>query len=174
MKKRPTIVGTMTGAISGLVAITPAAGYVTIFSAIIIGLLAAPVCYFGVYYIKERFKYDDTLDAFGVHGLGGIWGGIATGIFATTEVNELGGNGLLYGNPGQLAQLIGIGVTIVLAIVGTYVVLKIIQLFTPLRVSEEDEGLGLDLSIHEEVAYTKEADSILKDAYAHSTNTVSK
>jgi ammonium transporter, Amt family len=176
IKKRPTLVGTMTGAISALVAITPAAGYVTILSALMIGLLSAPVCYFGVYYIKERFKYDDTLDAFGVHGLGGIWGGIATGIFATTEVNELGGNGLLYGNPGQLVpQLLGIGITILLAVVGTYVVLKVIQLITPLRVSEESEEIGLDLSIHEEVAYAQEeVASVLEDSYFHSNTTVSK
>lgn len=176
IKKRPTLVGTVTGAVSGLVAITPAAGYVTVFSALLIGVLAAPVCYFGIYYIKERFKYDDTLDAFGVHGIGGIWGALATGIFANKEVNELGGNGLLYGNPGQLVpQLIGISVTVLLAIVGTFIVLKVVQLFTPLRVSEEEEGIGLDLSIHEEVAYSKEVvASSLEVSYSHPNTPVSK
>lgn len=157
VRKRPTLVGTMTGAISGLVAITPAAGYVTVLSAAIIGLLAAPIGYYAIHFIKMRFKYDDALDAFGVHGICGIWGALATGIFATKEVNEAGNNGLLYGNPGQLvSQAIGVGVTVVLAVIGTYLVLKVIRLFVPLRVTEEDELIGLDLSIHEESAYLKE------------------
>lgn len=176
IKKRPTLIGTMTGAVSALVAITPAAGYVTILSALLIGFLAAPVCYFSIHFIKVRFKYDDTLDAFGVHGIGGIWGAIATGIFATKEVNELGGNGLLYGNPEQLFhQIIGIGVTVLLAVIGTYFVLKVIQLFTPLRVSDESEEIGLDISIHEEVAYARvheEVASRLEDSHSHPNATV--
>ncbi|WP_407647311.1 ammonium transporter [Gracilibacillus oryzae] len=154
-RKRPTLVGAATGAIAGLVGVTPAAGFVTVPSAIIIGLIAAPVGYFGIHFVKARFKYDDTLDAFGVHGLAGIWGAIATGLFATTSVNEAGNNGLFYGNPEQLLhQLIGVGTAILLATVGTFVILKVISLFMPLRVSKEDELRGLDLSFHEERAYS--------------------
>ncbi|MBT2730405.1 ammonium transporter [Bacillus sp. ISL-75] len=155
LRKRPTLIGTVTGAISGLVAITPAAAYVTIPSALIIGILAAPVCYFSIFFLKARLKYDDTLDAFGVHGMAGIWGALATGIFATKDVNAAGNNGLLYGNPEQLLhQCVGVAVAILLASVGTLVVLKVISIFTPLRVKEEEELLGLDLSFHEEQAYT--------------------
>ncbi|EIJ82037.1 ammonium transporter [Bacillus methanolicus PB1] len=154
IRKRPTLVGAATGAIAGLVAITPAAGYVTVPSSLIIGFTGSLVCYFGVNFVKVRFKYDDTLDAFGVHGIGGIWGALATGIFASKEVNPAGNNGLLYGNPEQLLpQMMGVGVTVVLAVVGTLVILKVISLFTPLRVSKEDELIGLDLSFHEEPAY---------------------
>ena len=154
IRKRPTLVGAATGAIGGLVAITPATGFVTIPSALLIGLLSAPICYFGINFVKVRFKYDDTLDAFGVHGIGGIWGAIATGIFATKSVNDAGNNGLLYGNPEQLLhQFVGVGAAILLATVGTFVILKVIGLFTPLRVSKEEELLGLDLSFHEEFAY---------------------
>lgn len=154
IRKRPTLVGAATGAIGGLVAITPGTGFVTIPSALLIGLLSAPICYFGINFVKVRLRYDDTLDAFGVHGIGGIWGAIATGIFATKSVNEAGNNGLLYGNPEQLIhQLVGVGAAIALATVGTFLILKVIGLFTPLRVSKEEELLGLDLSLHEEVAY---------------------
>ncbi|MGJ7920164.1 ammonium transporter [Neobacillus sp. LXY-4] len=154
IRKRPTLVGAATGAIGGLVAITPATGFVTIPSALLIGLISAPICYFGINFVKVRFKYDDTLDAFGVHGIGGIWGAIATGIFATKSVNPAGNNGLLYGNPEQvLHQLVGVGTAVLLATVGTYVILKVISLVTPLRVSKEEELMGLDLSFHEEVAY---------------------
>lgn len=154
IRKRPTLVGAATGAIGGLVAITPATGFVTIPSALLIGLISAPICYFGINFVKVQFKYDDTLDAFGVHGIGGIWGAIATGIFATKSVNPAGNNGLLYGNPEQvLHQLVGVGTAVLLATVGTYVILKVISLVTPLRVSKEEELMGLDLSFHEEVAY---------------------
>ncbi|MEW9668504.1 ammonium transporter [Ammoniphilus sp. 3BR4] len=157
IRKRPTLVGAATGAIAGLVGITPAAGFVTVPSALIIGLVSAPVCYFGINFVKGRLKYDDTLDAFGIHGLGGIWGAIATGIFATKSVNPAGNNGLLYGNPEQLLhQLVGVATAIVLATAGTYIILKVISLFTPLRVSKEDEQMGLDLSFHEEPAYNTE------------------
>ena len=154
LRKRPTLVGTATGAIAGLVAVTPAAGFVTIPSALLIGLIGAPVCYFSINFLKARLKYDDTLDAFGVHGMAGIWGAIATGLFATTSVNEAGANGLFYGNPEQLLhQLTGVGTSVAITIVGTYVILKIISVFTPLRVSEEEEITGLDLSFHAEPAY---------------------
>ncbi|WP_202946734.1 ammonium transporter [Bacillus methanolicus] len=160
-RKRPSLVGTATGAIAGLVAVTPGAGYVTIPSALVIGLISAPVCYFSINFLKARLKYDDTLDAFGVHGMAGIWGALATGIFATKEVNPAGKDGLLYGNPEQLLhQLTGVAAAVILAIVGTFVILKLISLFTPLRVSKEEELLGLDLSFHEEPAYYTTAQSV--------------
>ncbi|WP_205672410.1 ammonium transporter [Ammoniphilus sp. YIM 78166] len=167
VRKRPTLVGTATGAIAGLVGITPAAGFVTVPSAIIIGLLSAPVSYYGINFIKEKFKYDDTLDAFGVHGLAGIWGSIATGIFATTSVNQAGKDGLLYGNPEMvLHQAAGVGTAIVLGVVGTYIILRIVKLFVPLRVTEEEELMGLDISLHEERAYcsTDQLTEVTKDS----------
>jgi len=161
VRKRPTLVGTATGAIAGLVGITPAAGFVTVLSAIIIGVLAAPVSYYGINFIKEKFRYDDTLDAFGVHGLAGIWGSIATGIFATTSVNAAGNDGLLYGNPSLiLHQVTGVATALILGVVGTFLILKIVKLFVPLRVTEEEELMGLDISLHEERAYNSTSESI--------------
>ncbi|TRZ37973.1 ammonium transporter [Niallia circulans] len=161
VRKRPTLVGTATGAIAGLVGITPAAGFVTVLSAIVIGLLAAPVSYYGINFIKEKFRYDDTLDAFGVHGLAGIWGSIATGIFATTSVNPAGNDGLLYGNPSLiLHQVTGVATALVLGVVGTFLILKIVKLFVPLRVTEEEEIMGLDISLHEERAYNSTTETI--------------
>ena len=157
IRKRPTLVGTATGAIAGLVAITPAAGFVTVPAALVIGFVGAPVAYFSIKFIKARLKYDDTLDAFGVHGMAGIWGAIATGLFATTSVNEAGNNGLFYGNAEQLLhQLTGVGASIILTVIGTFVILKVISIFTPLRVSEEEEITGLDISTHAEPAYNYE------------------
>jgi len=154
LRKRPTLIGTATGGIAGLVAITPAAGYVTIPSALIIGIIAAPVCYFSINFLKAQLKYDDTLDAFGVHGMAGIWGAIATGIFSTKEVNPAGNNGLLYGNPTQLLhQATGVTTAVIMATVGTFIILKVISLFTELRVGEKEELMGLDLSFHQEPAY---------------------
>ena len=159
IRKRPTLVGTATGAIAGLVAITPAAGFVTIPAALFIGFVGAPVAYFSIKFIKARLKYDDTLDAFGVHGMAGIWGALATGLFATTAVNDGGANGLFYGNAEQLLhQLTGVGVSIGITVVGTFLILKFIALFTPLRVSEEEEITGLDLSTHAETAYNHDDD----------------
>lgn len=151
---KPTILGAATGAVAGLVAITPAAGYVTVPSSMAIGAGVAFVCYFGVNALRPRFGYDDTLDVFGVHGLGGTWGAIATGIFATKSVNPAGADGLLYGNPGQVVtQLIGVGAGWGVAIVGTFVILKLVGLITPLRVTAEEEIAGLDLALHGEVGY---------------------
>jgi ammonium transporter, Amt family len=153
-RRRPTVLGAVTGAVAGLVAITPAAGYVEVPAAAAIGVGCAAFCYLGVNVVKRRFGYDDSLDVFGVHGLGGTWGALATGLFATTAVNPAGRNGLFYGNPGQLwIQLIGVLAGWALAIVGTFVILKVISLFTPLRVTEEEEILGLDLALHGEAAY---------------------
>ncbi|HXG91528.1 MAG TPA: ammonium transporter [Blastocatellia bacterium] len=153
-RSKPTILGAATGAVAGLVAITPAAGYVTVSSSLAIGLGAGIVCYLGVNKLKPRFGYDDSLDVFGVHGLGGAWGAIATGIFATKSVNPAGADGLLYGNPAQLLnQLIGAASAAALAAAGTFAILKAVSLVTRLRVTEEEEIAGLDLALHGEVAY---------------------
>lgn len=149
---KPTAVGAATGAVIGLVAITPGAGFVPVWAAILIGLLVSPICWFFISKVKGKFGYDDALDVFGCHGIGGIWGGIATGLFASEAVG--GHNGLFYGDPGQLVkQLAAIGVTIVLAAVGTFVILKLIGLFTKLRATPREEADGLDGSQHGESAY---------------------
>lgn len=151
---KPTVLGVVTGAVAGLVAITPASGYVNIGASIIIGIGASAICYMGINTLKPRFGYDDTLDVFGVHGLGGTWGAIATGIFATKSVNPAGADGLLYGNPSQLVnQLIVLAAAVGLAGIGTFAILKLIGLVMPLRVDEEEEINGLDLVLHGEVAY---------------------
>lgn len=151
---KPTVLGAVTGVVAGLVAITPASGYVTVASAIAIGSGAAIVCYWGVNALKPRFGYDDALDVFGVHGLGGTWGAIATGIFASKAVNPAGADGLLFGNVGQLFhQGIGVLACWVLASTGTFVILKVVSAFTPLRVSEEEERMGIDMAYHGEFGY---------------------
>ena len=153
---KPTVLGAATGAVAGLVAITPAAGYVTVAAALAIGAGASIVCYLGINKLKARFGYDDTLDVFGVHGLGGTWGALATGIFATKTVNPAGADGLLYGNSGQLlTQLIGVGAGWLLAGVGTFIILKVVGAITPLRVTEDEEIAGLDVALHGEVAYNQ-------------------
>ncbi len=153
-RKRPTALGTATGAVAGLVAITPAAGYVHAISAIAIGGVAGILCYWGVNVLKARRGYDDSLDVFGVHGLAGTWGAIATGIFASTSVNPAGANGLLFGNPKQvLIQLAGVVAAWVVAAVGTWVILKAVNWITPFRAASEAELAGLDASIHRETAY---------------------
>ena len=153
--KHPTLVGASTGLVVGLVAITPGAGFVPIWASFIIGALVSPICYFGVGFIKKKLKIDDALDAFGCHGLGGIWGGIATGLFGMTSINDVAQwDGLVFGDIHLfVAQLIGIVVTIVVAVVGTLICAGIVRLFTPLRVSERDEQIGLDLTQHGESAY---------------------
>jgi Amt family ammonium transporter len=152
---KPTVFGVITGAVAGLVAITPAAGFVTPMGAILIGLLVSIGCYFVVGVIKPKLGYDDSLDAFGVHGVGGIIGALATGLFATTAVNAAGGNGLFYGNPHQfVVQLIAVGTTIVYSGVGTLVIALIIKVLFKVRVPSHDEEMGLDLSQHHEGAYT--------------------
>jgi Amt family ammonium transporter len=154
-RKKPTVLGAVTGAVAGLVAITPAAGFVTVPASMAIGLGCAAVCYLGVNTLKPRFGYDDSLDVFGVHGLGGTWGALATGLFATTSVNAGGADGLFYGNPGQLwVQFVGVAAGWGLAIVGTAVILGGIRLVTTLRVTEEEEVTGLDLALHGETAYS--------------------
>ena len=153
--KKPTLVGALTGLVIGLVAITPGAGFVPIWASFIIGALASPICYFCVTVIKTRFGYDDALDAFGCHGIGGIWGGIATGLFAQTSINDVAQwNGLFFGDT-QLfvAQVLSIVITIAVAVVGTLICLGLVRLITPLRVSPKEEQLGLDYTEHGESAY---------------------
>ncbi len=152
---KPTVFGTVTGAVAGLVAITPAAGFVNVIAAIIIGLLVSVFCFAAVAYLKPKAGYDDSLDAFGVHGIGGIWGALATGLFATKSVNPAGNDGLFYGNPHQLmVQLEAVAATVVYSAVMTFVIYKAIDLLVGMRVSDKEESSGLDLSQHHEAAYT--------------------
>jgi Amt family ammonium transporter len=153
--KKPTTLGMITGMVGGLVSITPAAGFVTPVGAICIGIGAGVIPWFSVTYIKAALGYDDTLDAFGVHGVGGIWGAIATGIFATKAVNPAGADGLLYGNPVLLwIQVKAVAITIVYSFVVGIVLLKLVDAFMKLRVGEHEERVGLDLTLHREAAYT--------------------
>jgi Amt family ammonium transporter len=153
-RKKVTCLGIASGAVAGLVAITPGAGFVTPLASLVIGAFGGAICFFAVTIIKQKFKYDDALDAFGCHGVGGIWGGIATGIFASTTVNPGGANGLYYGNPKLLGiQLIAIIFTIVYSALMTFVILKLINKFMDIRVSREEEQEGLDVSLHGEEAY---------------------
>ncbi|WP_300691359.1 MULTISPECIES: ammonium transporter [Helicobacter] len=157
---KPTLLGSITGIVAGLVAITPSAGFVTPFSAIVIGFFVSPICFFAISAMKSKFGYDDTLDAFGLHGVGGIWGGIATGLFATSSVNEIvskeaAGEGLLYGGDWGLlcVQIVAIIACFALSAVVSFVVLKIMSVFVLLRVEEVQEENGLDQSLHGEIAY---------------------
>jgi ammonium transporter, Amt family len=152
--RRPSVLGAAAGAVAGLVAITPASGYVSVAASIIIGLGAGVLCFFAVTLIKERFGVDDALDVFGVHGVGGTWGAIATGIFASVAVNSAGANGLINGNPQQVVtQVIAVVVSWVYSGVMTFVILKAIDAVIGVRVPEEEEVLGLDTTQHGEVAY---------------------
>ena len=158
---KPTALGAISGAVAGLVGITPAAGFVTPISALWIGLLTGVFCFFMVFIVKNKFGYDDSLDAFGVHGAGGTLGAILTGIFATSAINPILGKGhatgLLEGNAHQLLnQFVGIGLAWIISIVGTLVLLVIVDKTIGLRVSAEDEDTGLDLSQHGEEGYHAE------------------
>ena len=151
--KKPTVLGLASGAVAGLVAITPAAGFVNISGSIIIGIAAGVVPYLAVAFLKPKLGYDDALDAFGIHGIGGTIGAILTGVFADPAINEAG-KGLLYGNPGQLiTQLIAVGVTIGYTAVVTFIVFMIIKALVGIRVDIEEEVTGLDESQHGEKAY---------------------
>jgi Amt family ammonium transporter len=151
--KKPTVLGLASGAVGGLVAITPAAGFVNVSGAIVIGLAAGIIPFFAVAWLKPRLGYDDTLDAFGIHGIGGTIGAILTGVFADPSINEAG-KGLLYGNPGQLiTQLIAVGATLIYSAVMTFIIFMVIKVVVGLRVDTEDEMLGLDESEHGEKAY---------------------
>ncbi|MFA6075597.1 MAG: ammonium transporter [Negativicutes bacterium] len=154
--KKPTLLGASTGAIVGLVAITPAAGFVSVASAIAIGLITAPLCYFGISFLKVRLGYDDSLDAFGCHGIGGIWGAMATGLFCDPAINSAVKHSGLFlgGGLHQLGvQLLSVVVTLALSGVVTFGALKLIARVTALRVSANDEIMGLDISVHGEDAY---------------------
>jgi Amt family ammonium transporter len=151
---RPTMLGAATGAVAGLVAITPGAGFVRPMPAIIIGGIAGIVCFYAVV-MKSRFGYDDSLDVVAVHGVGGTWGAFATGLFTSVAVNPAGKDGLFLGNAAALGpQIVGIVATWVYAAVGTWVLLKILDATMGLRVSGEDEQMGLDLSQHNEAGYS--------------------
>lgn len=152
---KPTLVGASTGLVVGLVAITPGAGFVPIWSSYIIGALVSPICYFTMNFIKHKLKIDDALDAFGCHGIGGVWGGIATGLFAKTSINSVARwAGLVFGNVHLfVAQVLSIIITAAVAVVGTLICIGIIRIFTPLRVDQKEEALGLDISQHGENAY---------------------
>lgn len=155
MSGKPTLVGSVTGMVVGLVAITPGAGFVPIWSSIIIGLAGSPICYLMISKVKQKLGYDDALDAFGCHGIGGIWGGIATGLFTQTSINDVARwNGLFFGDTQLfIAQIISIVVTIAVAIIGTLICIAIVRCFTTLRVSKQEEQKGLDISEHQENAY---------------------
>ena len=152
---KPSLIGVSTGMVAGLVGITPGAGFVPIWSAIIIGFIVSPICYVMIAFVKKKFGYDDALDAFGCHGVGGIWGGIATGLFGLSSINGVAQwNGLFFGDVKLFfAQVISIVITIVIAIVGTLICVGITRIFTPLRVSKKEELIGLDKSEHDETAY---------------------
>ena len=152
---KPTLVGASTGLVVGLVAITPGAGFVPIWSSYIIGALVSPICYFTMNFIKHKLKIDDALDAFGCHGIGGVWGGIATGLFTKTSINSVARwDGLVFGNVHLfVAQVLSIIITAAVAVVGTLICIGIIRIFTPLRVNQKEEALGLDISQHGENAY---------------------
>jgi len=151
---KPTALGAASGAVAGLVAITPASGFVGPVAAIAIGAVVSALCYTAIL-AKGRFGYDDSLDVFGVHGVGGTWGALATGLFATVAINPLGANGLVSGNPMLIVkQLIAIGAVAAYSFIVTFVLLKLTGLFTPLRVDKDDEESGLDLSQHGEIGYS--------------------
>src|ERR1700736_2098238 len=152
-KRQPSVIGAAAGAVAGLVAITPASGFVNVMGSIVIGFGAGLFCYLAIQ-LRERIHVDDALDVWAVHGIGGTWGALATGLFATVAINSTAANGLFYGNPKQvLYQLAAIGASWAWAAIGTFVILKVVNIFVPLRVQEDEELLGLDISQHGEPAY---------------------
>ncbi len=152
---KTTTLGAATGAVVGLVAITPGAGFVPVWASIVIGLLVSPICYFFMSAVKSKFGYDDALDAFGCHGIGGVWGGIATGLFASKQVNAaIPHNGLIYGETALFnAQIISIVITIAIAAVATFVIISALKAFGGIRVALDEESVGMDVSQHSESAY---------------------
>jgi Amt family ammonium transporter len=151
---RPSTLGLVTGMVAGLAAVTPASGFVTPMAAMIIGAVAAPLCYYGIRF-RDKRKLDESLDVWACHGLASTWGMVATGLFATVEVNSAGANGLFYGNPGQLAiQLLAIGVTMAFTFGMTFLVAKVLDWSIGLRVTTMEEEVGLDISAHGERAYS--------------------
>jgi ammonium transporter, Amt family len=151
---KPTTLGAASGAVAGLVAITPGSGFVGPVAALIIGAMVSVICYGGIM-LKSKLGYDDSLDVFGVHGLGGTWGALATGLFASKLINPNGANGLFFGNPGQLwTQFLAVAVTWIFAFVMTSIILKVVDVIVGLRVTEEEEERGLDISQHNETGYS--------------------
>ena len=151
---KPTTLGAASGAVAGLVAITPGSGFVGPMSAIIIGAMAGAICYGGIL-LKSKFGYDDSLDVVGIHCIGGVWGALATGLFASKGINPNGADGLFFGNPGLLwIQFVAVIATMVFAFVMTLIILKVIDLLIGLRVTEEEEVRGMDLSLHNETGYS--------------------
>ena len=152
-REKPTVLGVASGAVAGLVAITPGSGFVGPMSALCIGIGGGVLCSTACS-LKPRLGYDDSLDVVGVHGVGGIWGALATGLFASKTVNAAGNNGLFFGNPGQLwIQIVSIIATVALAMVGTFIILSVLKALMGLRVAQDEERMGLDLSQHNERAY---------------------
>jgi Amt family ammonium transporter len=155
VNKKPTVLGGATGAVAGLVAITPAAGFVSPLASLCIGVIVAAACYTAVSVVKQKLKYDDSLDAFGVHGVGGTIGALATGLFARKLVNPAGADGLLFGNPAQLGiQAVAVAATVAYAAGVTFILVKALDRVMGLRVKEEAEAIGLDNTQHKESAYT--------------------
>lgn len=151
----PTTFGIVTGSIAGLATVTPASGFISPISAVIVGSVAAVLCFLSVSLLKPKLGYDDSLDAFGVHGIGGIIGTLMTGLFASKLINPGGSDGLFFGNPKQLyVQFVAVAVTVVYTLVVTYVIYKVVDLLVGVRVSEKEEDIGLDLAQHHEGAYT--------------------
>ncbi|MCX6227989.1 MAG: ammonium transporter [Bacteroidia bacterium] len=154
INKKPTVVGIATGAVAGLVAITPAAGFVDVTGALVIGLLVSVFCFFMVSVVKVKFGYDDSLDAFGVHGIGGIWGAIATGLFASPLIQSAY-SGTFYGNSKQLGiQLMAIAATVIYSGIMTIILFKVVEKTLGIRATEEEEDAGLDITQHHETAYS--------------------
>jgi len=152
---KPTIFGTITGSIAGLATITPASGFVTAGAAVAIGMAASVVCFVAVAYVKPRLGYDDSLDAFGVHGVGGMLGTLAVGLFASKAINPAGADGLFYGNAHQLlVQFIAVAVVTAYSLVATYAIIKVVNVLVKVRVPDREELIGLDLTQHHENAYT--------------------
>jgi Amt family ammonium transporter len=152
---KPTMFGVASGAVAGLVAITPAAGFVGVVPAVVIGLMVSVFCYLAAAIIKPKIGYDDALDAFGVHCVGGIWGALATGLFASRAVNAAGADGLFFGGSGLfLKQLLAVGATLAYAVMVTFILYKIVDAVLGIRIEEREEEIGLDLSQHHERAYT--------------------
>ncbi len=155
LHKKPTALGILTGAVAGLVAITPACGFVSPHSSLIIGLMGGVLCFLAIVFLKSKLGYDDTLDVFGCHGVAGIWGTLATGIFSTTAVNPAASQGLIYGNVHTfLIQALAVVSCVVYATIVTFVILKVMSKFMALRTSNEEESAGLDVSLHGENAYS--------------------
>ena len=152
---KPTLMGAATGAVIGLVAITPGCGFVPVWASILIGAAVSPICFFFMTVVKPKLGYDDALDTFGCHGVGGIWGCIATGLFASKSVNSaVQWNGLVFGETRlMVAQLASVGITIVLAGGVTFILVSLMKKFMKIKSTREEEALGLDLSEHQESAY---------------------